>query len=96
VSVAPGVHHVYFDGLPELVGHVCDAHRAIGIDMGCLDLRPDGDCPHVQTRPCDCDPQPDCAAADCPAQTRLSDRGAVPPGEGAEPSPSPVPVGRLP
>lgn len=57
-----GRWHVYFDGKPTLMGHVCELHRAFGLAIGCDDLQPDGDCQHVQTRLCMCADYVPCGA----------------------------------
>lgn len=62
VLLARAAWHVHFDGDPELAMHVCERHRAIGASLPCPDARPDGDCDHVQTRPCTCEPRPACDA----------------------------------
>jgi hypothetical protein len=71
------IWHLYFDGEPTLVGHICDHHRTLGRLLSCADAGPDGDCEHIQTRACDCLMPRDCdiCEAYAPPPTR-----AVPPG----------------
>jgi hypothetical protein len=59
-AVPLGTWHVYFDGEPELIGHICELHRALAQALGCDDQGDDGDCSHVQTRRCDCETTPPC------------------------------------
>lgn len=57
----PMIWHVHFDGDRAVALHVCDLHRAIGDSLPrCADRQPDGDCSHVQIRPCTCSVAPGC------------------------------------
>ena len=49
--------HVFFDGTPQLRGHVCAYHRDLAQAMFCPDddNEQTGDCRHVQHRSCDCE-----------------------------------------
>ena len=61
--------HLYYDYEPQWRAHVCDFHRARAQQIGCRDQRPDGDCDHVQHRPCDCTEWYPCAA--CPDDVEI-------------------------
>lgn len=54
--------HLYFPPRRFLIAHVCDWHREAGQRLECSDAAPDGTCPHVLTRPCDCRYEPPCGA----------------------------------
>lgn len=54
--------HLHFDGDPVIVAHICDQHRDSGQQLACADVNESGDCPHVQTRPCQCLLERPCAA----------------------------------
>jgi hypothetical protein len=62
--------HLYFDGEPELVAHICDLHREIGQRLSCPDQDEAGDCAHVQTQACDCSPRGSCAV--CPDAVEMA------------------------
>jgi hypothetical protein len=57
--------HVYFDHEPAVRMHACDWCHAVGQSLPCGDddCR-DGDCEHVQTRPCDCEDSQACAVCE--------------------------------
>lgn len=54
MTLAVGRWHVHFDGRSDVLGHICDLHRALGLSLGCAEQHEDGDCDHVQTRLCSC------------------------------------------
>jgi hypothetical protein len=68
--------HVLFDSKPEVICHVCPEHKSIADSLPCDDDKgADGECAHVQYRPCDCaDPEP-CVA--CPLEGAVSVEVAV-------------------
>lgn len=53
--------HALFDDCPEIVAHVCDAHRAELLEIPCDQCHAEGtDCPRVRHTPCECGDWPDC------------------------------------
>lgn len=67
ITIAAAAWHVHFDDRAEIALHVCEVHHAIGARLSCPDQRPDGDCAHVQTRRCDCQPRPPCDSCEVDA-----------------------------